>query len=87
MNDVDDYEYNNEEEAEMAQLHSIHLHMNAVAEVRKKLAKRAETPSLEECAECGDAIPEARRLAVPGVTMCVHCQERSERFRRLNSGG
>ena len=27
----DDFQYNNEEEAEMAQLHSIHLNMNAVA--------------------------------------------------------
>ena len=27
------------------------------------------------CAECGEAIPEARRRAVPGVSRCVACQE------------
>lgn len=27
----------------------------------------------EDCVECGDPIPEARRKAVPGVTTCVTC--------------
>lgn len=30
------------------------------------------------CEECGAAIPEARRLALPGVATCVHCQEINE---------
>ena len=30
--------------------------------------------SLERCEECGKAIPEARRRAVPGVRRCVACQ-------------
>ncbi|MEJ2258725.1 MAG: DksA/TraR family C4-type zinc finger protein, partial [Woeseiaceae bacterium] len=30
--------------------------------------------SLERCAECGAAIPQARRLAVPGVRLCIKCQ-------------
>lgn len=41
-------------------------------------------PSREECDECGAAIPQARRLAVPGVELCVECQrvtELKERFR------
>lgn len=75
MNDTDDFQYNNEEEAEMAQLHAIHIHMNAVAEVQKRLALQRQQPSLTECDECGDEIPEARRLAIPGVTRCVHCQQ------------
>jgi phage/conjugal plasmid C-4 type zinc finger TraR family protein len=79
MSDLNDFEYNNEEEAEMAQLHSIHLHMNAVAAVRKKLEAQRALPSLEECAECGEEIPEARRRAIPGVTLCVHCKQKSER--------
>ncbi len=81
-----DFEYNNEEEAEMAQLHSIHMHMNAVAEVQKKLAKQRSQPSLEECEECGEEIPEARRIASPGCTMCITCQEISEKKKRLNIG-
>jgi phage/conjugal plasmid C-4 type zinc finger TraR family protein len=30
------------------------------------------------CEECGAAIPEARRLALPGVANCVYCQEINE---------
>ena len=32
-------------------------------------------PSLEACAECGAVIPEARRTAIPGVRLCIVCQE------------
>ena len=41
------------------------------------LAARARMPSGEgsdECVECGDDIPEARRRAIPGVRTCVACQ-------------
>jgi phage/conjugal plasmid C-4 type zinc finger TraR family protein len=75
----DDFAYNNEEEAEMGQLHAIHNNMNAIANVQRQLAKQALEPSLEECEECGDEIPEARRLAIPGVRLCVFCKERQER--------
>jgi phage/conjugal plasmid C-4 type zinc finger TraR family protein len=30
--------------------------------------------SLSQCEECGALIPEGRRLAVPGVRLCVNCQ-------------
>lgn len=39
---------------------------------------RANLPqgeSAEECEECGEPIPEARRKAMPGVRFCVQCQE------------
>jgi phage/conjugal plasmid C-4 type zinc finger TraR family protein len=75
----DDFAYNNEEEAEMGQLHAIHNNMNAIASVRRQLAKQALEPSAEECEECGDEIPEARRLAIPGVKLCVFCKEKQER--------
>jgi phage/conjugal plasmid C-4 type zinc finger TraR family protein len=32
-------------------------------------------PSLTQCADCEAAIPEARRTALPGVRLCVACQE------------
>lgn len=32
-------------------------------------------PSLTHCEECGVEIPEPRRIAVPGVRLCVVCQE------------
>jgi phage/conjugal plasmid C-4 type zinc finger TraR family protein len=41
------------------------------------LTARARLPSgegTEQCVECGDDIPEARRKAVPGVTTCLSCQ-------------
>ena len=31
--------------------------------------------SAEEC-ECGEKIPEGRRVAIPGVQLCVGCAER-----------
>lgn len=39
-------------------------------------------PSLEFCDLCGNPIPEGRRLAVPGVELCVDCQ-RDEEFREV----
>jgi len=32
-------------------------------------------PALSHCAECGAVIAEARRNAIPGVRLCVPCQE------------
>jgi phage/conjugal plasmid C-4 type zinc finger TraR family protein len=53
-----------------------------------KLAKsRLPTgPSLESCADCGAKIPEARREAIPGVRLCVVCQEAEDRETVQNSG-
>jgi len=31
--------------------------------------------SLKNCAECAAGIPAARRKAVPGVRLCIACQE------------
>jgi phage/conjugal plasmid C-4 type zinc finger TraR family protein len=38
--------------------------------------------SLTHCEECGDAIPEARRKAMPGVRYCVRCQSEIEETRK-----
>ncbi len=35
--------------------------------------------SFSHCEECGVAIPEARRKAVPGVRYCVKCQSELEK--------
>ena len=32
-------------------------------------------PGLERCEQCDILIPEARRKAIPGVRLCVPCQE------------
>ena len=36
-------------------------------------------PALTHCAGCSSAIPEARRLAIAGVRLCVPCQEAEDR--------
>jgi len=44
-------------------------------EVRRARARLGKGESLRECAECGEAIPEARRKAVAGVRLCIACQQ------------
>lgn len=40
---------------------------------RMKARKVPVGDSLTHCAECEEPIPEARRVAVPGVKLCVNC--------------
>ena len=42
---------------------------------RLRAAKRPQGDSLTHCAECEEEIPEARRLARPGVKLCLDCQQ------------
>lgn len=46
-------------------------------ELARMRASRTEPQgdSLTHCAECEEEIPEARRLARPGVKLCIDCQE------------
>lgn len=39
---------------------------------------RYQGVSALECDDCGEVIPEARRLAVPGCRLCVDCQGLAE---------
>ena len=45
---------------------------DAVQRARQQLR---QGPGLERCEECDAAIPPARRKAVPGVRLCVACQQ------------
>lgn len=45
-----------------------------VANMRK--VRRASL--VEDCEDCGEPIPKARREAMPSATMCIFCQELSE---------
>ncbi|HEX7326883.1 MAG TPA: DksA/TraR family C4-type zinc finger protein [Rhodanobacteraceae bacterium] len=56
---------------------------DAVARAR---SKRHAGPSLHHCEECGEPIPEARRVAVPGVRLCVACQSERDRAEVTFSG-
>lgn len=35
-------------------------------------------PGASHCEDCGEAIPEARRSAIPGVRRCLTCQEAAD---------
>lgn len=39
---------------------------------------RTAAPSRFHCEECDAPIPEARRIAIPGVAFCVTCQQIAE---------
>jgi phage/conjugal plasmid C-4 type zinc finger TraR family protein len=43
-------------------------------------------PSLAHCEQCAADIPEARRVAVPGVRLCLSCQEARDRETSSFSG-
>lgn len=50
---------------------------------------RSELPtgeSLTHCEECADPIPEQRRKAIPGVRLCVKCQQEEDARRATFSG-
>jgi len=46
--------------------------------VRRARSRLPQGESLAECTECGATIPEARRQAVPGVRLCVTCQQAAD---------
>ena len=48
-------------------------------EVQRARSSLPEGESLTRCEECDRPIPEARRQALPGVRLCVACQEEHDR--------
>ena len=48
-------------------------------EVTRARARMPTGESAAFCSECGDDIPEARRIALPGVQTCVACQSAIDR--------
>jgi phage/conjugal plasmid C-4 type zinc finger TraR family protein len=56
---------------------------DAVERARARLPKG---PSRKDCEECGEAIPEARREAIPGVKLCVACQNERDAEERAAAG-
>lgn len=49
-------------------------------------SRLAQGPGLTHCEECDTDIPEARRKAVPGVRLCVSCQEAADRAGSVAAG-
>lgn len=49
---------------------------DAIARARNR---QSSGPSQHQCVECGADIPEGRQKAIPGVRLCVSCQETQDR--------
>ncbi len=56
---------------------------DAIERARSQLP---QGPGLTRCEECDAAIPPARRKALPGVRVCVSCQEEHDREQGVASG-
>jgi len=53
--------------------------------IKRARAQLPSGPSLAHCGECGEAIPEARQVAVPGVRLCIACQDEVDRQTQATS--
>lgn len=47
-------------------------------EVKRARSRLLTGPSLSQCELCDAPIPDARRRAVPGVRLCVQCQQQAD---------
>jgi phage/conjugal plasmid C-4 type zinc finger TraR family protein len=54
--------------------------------ISRAQSRLPQGPSASHCADCGSAIPEARRNAIPGVRLCIACQEAEDREASSFSG-
>lgn len=54
--------------------------------VRRARSQLRQGPGRSRCEECDAPIPKARRQAVPGVCLCVACQEAHDRGQSVASG-
>jgi phage/conjugal plasmid C-4 type zinc finger TraR family protein len=53
-------------------------YLNQALEIRAQGMPKGNAVAGLRCVECGDDIPEARRLAVPWCTRCRDCQQEWE---------
>ncbi|RPE81925.1 DksA/TraR family C4-type zinc finger protein [Vulcaniibacterium tengchongense] len=54
--------------------------------IKRARSRLPQGPGSERCEECDAPIPEARRKALPGVRLCVACQEAHDRDQAAFSG-
>ncbi|WP_281972270.1 DksA/TraR family C4-type zinc finger protein [Ruegeria faecimaris] len=53
---------------------------------RMQAQKRPVGESLTHCAECEEPIPEKRRTALPGVKLCLECQQERDGAHKMRGG-
>ena len=56
---------------------------DAVEQARRRIP---QGESLRHCESCGEAIPEARRKALPGVRLCIDCQQQHDQRQDPRNG-
>ena len=54
---------------------------------RMQAMRRGNCVSRTHCAECEEPIPEARQKAVPGVALCIECQQERDNRQTTARGG
>lgn len=54
--------------------------------IQRARSQLPQGPGRARCEECDAPIPEARRQAMPGVRLCIACQEAEERDEQSHSG-
>ena len=55
-------------------------------EIERARSRLPRGESRETCEDCDEAIPEARRRAIPGVRRCVTCQAELDATETRNAG-
>ena len=53
---------------------------------RMKARQTPQGETLSHCAECDEPIPEARQKALPGVKLCIECQQERDGAFRARAG-
>ena len=54
-------------------------------EIERARSRLPSGPGRKTCYECGEPIPEARRKALPGVRLCIRCQEAEDNDRAASA--
>ena len=54
--------------------------------IKRARSRLPQGPGRSHCEECEAPIPEARRKAMPGVRLCVPCQEAQDREQAAAGG-
>ncbi|WP_210441799.1 TraR/DksA C4-type zinc finger protein [Vibrio crassostreae] len=50
----------------------------AIASQLKRSVQTSQQERVQECVECGEGIPEERRVAIAGCRYCISCQVERE---------
>ena len=54
--------------------------------IKRVRSRLPQGPGRSQCEHCDAPMPEARRTAMPGVRLCVPCQEAEDREQGIASG-